>query len=186
MATNCDLLELVKKRKFREDLYYRLITFELKIEPIAHDKVKLKKSIMNELNRANDEFSKNKYISEESLQEMLNFNWPGNYRELKNTIDFLVLTSESAKIDFTKKVQTNSKSTAAIEELFLNDFHQSVELFESLYLKHVLNKNQGKVNETARLIGLSKAALIYKSKKYAINTWKIKANHHTSSMEMAA
>lgn len=186
MATNCDLLELVKKRKFREDLYYRLITFELKIEPIAHDKVKLKKSIMNELNRANDEFSKNKYISEESLQEMLNFNWPGNYRELKNTIDFLVLTSESAKIDFTKKVQTNSKSIAAIEELFLNDFHQSVELFESLYLKHVLNKNQGKVNETARLIGLSKAALIYKSKKYAINTWKIKANHHTSSMEMAA
>jgi len=186
MATNCNLLEMVKAKKFREDLYYRLSTFELKLESVAQDKSKLKISILNELERANTEFSKNFSLSSELLEQMLSYNWPGNYRELKNTMDYLVVTGDFSKMNFFKSHQKVSKQASELQDIFLNDFHQSVELFESMYLKHVLEKNHGKINETARLIGLSKAALIYKSKKYAINTWKIKASHYQLPSEMAA
>lgn len=186
MATNCNLLEMVKAKKFREDLYYRLITFELKIEPISYNKIKLKKSILEELERAEKEFSKKINVTPETLSAMINFPWPGNYRELKNTIDFLVVTADGNELNFCKKIDEGQQQSSGLEDLFLSDFHQSVELFESLYLKFILKKNHGKINETARQIGLSKAALIYKSKKYAINTWKIKANHHQLSLDVAA
>lgn len=186
MATNCNLLEMVKAKTFREDLYYRLSTFELKLEPITYDKSKLKIAILNEQIRANEEFSKNYKLTTDLFEQMINYSWPGNYRELKNTMDFLVVTGEKSDPKFEQLAQCAQKKNSGIEDLFLRDFHQSVELFESMYLKHVLEKNQGKINETARQIGLSKAALIYKSKKYLINTWKIKANHYQLPSEMAA
>lgn len=186
LATNRDLLSLVKENKFREDLYYRLVTFEIQLPAIKNDLNNLKLSIFQELNRANTEHQKKCKLNDELLNLMLNYPWPGNYRELKNTIDFMVVTSKNEELVFDKKPQNQSKTKNQLEELFLSNFHDSVELFESIYLQHVLTRNKGRVNDTARSIGLSKAALIYKSKKYAINTWKIKGKHYSVDNSLAA
>jgi len=86
-ASNDNLLELVEKGKFRGDLYYRLNEFEIHVSPLRERKEDIKDFIHYFIQEANEMLNKNIIgIENRTLESLINYNWPGNIRELKNEI----------------------------------------------------------------------------------------------------
>jgi len=94
-ATNRDLKSLVKTQKFRQDLYYRLNNFEITIPALRkrrRDIVPLANFFLNEYNK---KYSLGRYFTEEVLELLLEYEWPGNIRELSSIVERLVITSDT-------------------------------------------------------------------------------------------
>lgn len=98
-ATNRDLEGLVKAKKFREDLYYRLSTFTIKIPPLRERKEDLTELIPHYLQVYNKTYLQNKHFSSKALSILYNYSFPGNVRELKNIIERAVVVSDENNIN---------------------------------------------------------------------------------------
>lgn len=183
MATNKNLEEMVKSKLFREDLYYRIKVFHLELSPLRKDKKLLTKEINNILGSLKKQYhAPYTILGNEALEYLLTKEWRGNFRELKNALEYAVVLGRKNMIEVTDfpgevclKEKDFTESTDILDG-FPEDFHASQELFEKLFLESWLLKNTGKVNETARRLGISKTTLIQKAKKYRINTLKMRAD----------
>jgi transcriptional regulator with PAS, ATPase and Fis domain len=94
-ATNQNLLEMVENKTFREDLYYRLNVIDIHMPPLSDRKEDIVPLTYNFLNSFNHKYNMNKLISEECLNMLFYYSWPGNVRQLENLIERLVITSDS-------------------------------------------------------------------------------------------
>lgn len=94
-ATNRDLSKMVADKQFREDLYYRLNVIELKIPPLRERPEDIVPLIYYFINRCNKKYGVDRLISQEALQFLNSYSWPGNVRQLENMIERLVVTTES-------------------------------------------------------------------------------------------
>lgn len=97
-ATNRNLYEMVTKKQFREDLYYRLNVIPLHIPPLrerGNDIILLAEDFLRKCNERN---GRKKYFTERARRLLLHYNWPGNIRELRNLVDRLVVLGQSPKI----------------------------------------------------------------------------------------
>lgn len=92
-AASQDLKELIKKGRFREDLFYRLHVVPIKICPLRERKDDIVPLIIYYLDQFNKEFGFTKRFSKESLECLNAYHWPGNVRELKNLMERLVVTT---------------------------------------------------------------------------------------------
>jgi DNA-binding NtrC family response regulator len=98
-ATNRDLQSAVRDKSFREDLYYRLKVIPIHIPPLRERKEDLYLLLKHFLNQFNNQFNKDfQDIEDEAYEYILNYEWPGNIRELKNMIERLVLLEDDTKI----------------------------------------------------------------------------------------
>jgi transcriptional regulator with PAS, ATPase and Fis domain len=95
VASNQNLRDLINQKLFREDLYYRLNVFPLKIPPLRERKECIVSLIQNFMIK----YNLNKKFSEESHNCIMNYDWPGNVRELKNMIDFVALQRNKPLIE---------------------------------------------------------------------------------------
>lgn len=186
MATNRDLEKMVAEGLFREDLYYRIAIFKLEIPSIAHNAELLRESIKTIFFELKSKYRKHQCsLPDSTLDYLISLEWKGNFRELRNTLEYAVVMSENSELgisDFPGRTQVSPKQQEEFISVFPEDWSASLELFEKMYLKAMFNKHSGKVNETARRLGMSKTTLIHKAKKYQINTLKIRA----SAGELAA
>jgi DNA-binding NtrC family response regulator len=184
MATNKNLKTMVAKGEFREDLYYRVSVFELKLTGLRENKKLLQQSIFDILNTLKILHQKPfAIISDETLEYLLNEKWRGNFRELKNSLEYALVMSEGRMIkptDFPQNPAFTSQEDKSNSEDFMGqfpcDFALSLEMFEKMYLEAILEQHSGKVNETARKLKMSKTTLIQKTKKYQINTLKMRSD----------
>ena len=94
-ATNRNLVEMVKKGEFREDLYYRLNIIDVKIPPLRERREDIIPLAYHYLYKFNKVYQMNKLISQECLDIFSLYSWPGNIRQLENLIERLVVTSDS-------------------------------------------------------------------------------------------
>ncbi|KMY55248.1 histidine kinase [Bacillus sp. FJAT-27231] len=94
-ATNQNLVQMVKDKKFREDLFYRLNVIDIHLPPLRERKEDVIPLTYNFLNTFNKKYHTNKVISEECLNILIHYPWPGNVRQLENLIERLVVTSDS-------------------------------------------------------------------------------------------
>lgn len=97
-ASNKNLKELVKKEKFRKDLYYRINVVKVSLPPIRERKEDIVLISLNFLKQFNETYKLNKKISEEVFKYFMEYSWPGNIREIKNIIELLVVISEEDEI----------------------------------------------------------------------------------------
>jgi len=180
-ATHRDLLGMVQKNEFREDLYYRIFSLRIDLPPlrqrkedialIAKDYVVIKNSLLKK-----EAFK----MSEPFLEELENYNWPGNVRELKNTIDLACsqilhgetlfprhLPEEIRSFNFRKKIayRTNNESIPFSEIVSLKE-HIDKTKYE--YILNLLVYTKGDIKESCRLSGLSRGHLYNQFKKYGI------------------
>jgi DNA-binding NtrC family response regulator len=184
MATNRDLKSLVRQGLFREDLYYRVAVFKLNLPSLRENQEILSDSIIDLLSKLKTVYQRpHLYLSEEARAYLLANPWKGNFRELKNTLEYAVFMSEERQIrtsDFPQNTPTLDPGPKNQEKGFIEsfpcDFNQSLEIFEKMYLEAILVKNGGRVNDTARRLGMSKTTLIQKAKKHRINTLKMRAD----------
>ena len=98
-ATNADILEKIKEKSFREDLYYRLNTIPIKIPPLRERKDEIKEIANKTLEKICQKYGFNdKIISNEAMDELLSYSWPGNIRELISVIERATILSENDTI----------------------------------------------------------------------------------------
>lgn len=93
-ATNKDLLQSIKEKKFREDLYYRLNVVPITIPPLRQRKEDIPALIDSFAVRINAKYEMKKQFSEEVITYLTNYDWPGNVRELENLIERLIITCD--------------------------------------------------------------------------------------------
>lgn len=98
-ATNADLEELIRQKRFRLDLYYRLNVIQFKMPPLRERKDDIVVFANLFLNSFNNKYNKNRYFSSGVFDSFLAYSWPGNIRELRNTVERLVITAKSECID---------------------------------------------------------------------------------------
>ena len=184
MATNKNLEQMVKDKTFREDLYFRMSVFQIELKPLHADLEKLNHLIEHLFNKLKIEHRKfSAELTPELKKFLLNHQWAGNIRELKNSLEYALVMADSSLVK-PSDLPTLQKHSFAFEmnsqdqffKMFDDDFNASLEKFEHLYLEKIFDKYQGKVNLTARKLGISKTTLISKAKKYGINTLRLRAN----------
>ncbi|SDI93246.1 sigma-54 interaction domain-containing protein [Alteribacillus bidgolensis] len=93
-ATNQNLQELVEKKQFREDLYYRLNVIDIELPPLRSRKEDIIPLTYHFLYKFNKKYNENKVISDNCLNALIHYSWPGNIRQLENLIERLVVVSD--------------------------------------------------------------------------------------------
>ncbi len=196
MATNKDLKKMVQDGTFREDLYFRLNIFLLELPPLAANQEKLQREISKIFEQTKQNFKReNLMMNDELFQTLLKAEWKGNYRELKNCLEYIVVMSEKmvAGIEALPHwfEKDSNLSTVQSKEDFIShfpgDFSEAMDIFEAWYLLAQLTKRGGRVNETAKLLGISKTTLISKARKYGIDTLSLRAEAgRLKSLKLAA
>lgn len=174
-ATNRDLETLVKEGTFRKDLYYRLKVMVVEMPSLRdrpEDILVLSKLFIEENNR---EHAKNvSGFTEESRRLMAQYHWPGNVRELKNVIErAMILTDQEwiapDKLPFELREGERVTIPAGgdMEMEALGDF--SLEQMEKAHISRVLRRFEGNKSKAARLLGISRATLREKIKRYQLS-----------------
>lgn len=94
-ATNRNLEKMMAEGKFREDLYYRLNVIDITLPPLRKRKEDIIPLVYYFLNKFNEEYETNKLISQKCLDQLDEYSWPGNIRQLENLIEKLVIISDN-------------------------------------------------------------------------------------------
>lgn len=180
-ATHIDLDKAVKNGKFREDLYYRLNVIPIQIPPLRERKSDipiLLNHFMNQFNR-----NKSKRItgfSNESMNCLTQYTWPGNIRELENLIERLSILKGEGIVEIqdlpTKykshasfSSETSQLSQVAIPDSGL-DFNSTVDQFENSLILKALEKTGWNKNQAALLLRLNRTTLVEKMKKKGLKS----------------
>ena len=176
-ATNKDLVREIKNGNFREDLYFRINVFPIHIPPLRERKEDIPILVEEFL----EEFSykigtEKKVLKKDALEALMEYDWPGNIRELKNFIERLVIMSPSVEIkyedlpsDFKSMIEKKEKSLENIDPWFKEKNYKIAKLlFEKEFLKRRLLECKGNISKTAREIGLERAYLQKKIKELGI------------------
>jgi transcriptional regulator with PAS, ATPase and Fis domain len=164
-ATNKNLLSLIKEKKFREDLYYRLAVLELNIPPLDQRLDDIPYLVDYYLNK-NDY---NVTFSDEAIQLLCSGKYNGNIRELFNILERVIVLSESNNIsenDLINIVDVKNFDFTPIED---NSLKGSNNDYEKNKIIGVLEKNYGNRKNTAEELNISLTTLWRKIKKYNIN-----------------
>jgi transcriptional regulator with PAS, ATPase and Fis domain len=159
-ATNKNLLEEIKRGRFREDLYYRLNVVEIHIPPLRErmeDVPELVAYFMDEFNR---KYNKpDLKVSKQAMQTLLNYGWPGNVRELRNVIERSVVLSRTAQIeseDFPEKIRQPSLMPGDNGD---EDHIYTLQEMERMYVRKVLEYAGGNKLKAARLLNIDPKTL---------------------------
>ncbi|MBT3169783.1 MAG: sigma-54-dependent Fis family transcriptional regulator [Candidatus Cloacimonetes bacterium] len=155
-ATNVKLLEMVTKGQFREDLYHRLNEYTINIPPLRKRRDDITILTEHFVKLANQILKKNvKNISSTAMTKLLNYNFPGNVRELKNIIQKAILVTDSNSIEKEHLFfETKLKKLTTLKEA-----KQETEM--KLILETLANVNDNKT-EAAKILGISRKMLYLK------------------------
>ena len=172
-ATNKDLETMVREGFFRKDLYYRLKVMVVEMPPLRDrlEDILLLSNLFIEEN--NKEYKKSiKGFSEEGKKRMVQYSWPGNVRELRNVIErAMILTDQDIispkHLPFELK-QTEKTLGDAEHEISEISPDMSLENMEKMHLSKVLKRLEWNKSKASKLLGISRATLRAKVKKYNI------------------
>ena len=161
-ASNHNLEEEVKSGKFREDLFYRLNVVELHIPPLRERR----EDILPLASRFVEEFARGRGRFSETVSACLeNYPWPGNVRELRNSMERAVLLSRSELI-LPDHLPTRVRAAAEQATLPPAGDRERLDEIERQAIMQALRQHGFNRTETARVLGISRRALIYKLQKW--------------------
>lgn len=171
-ATNRDLLDMVERGEFREDLYYRLNVVPVHIPPLRDRKEDIPPLVAHFMQLFNRKYKMNKRILPEVIDIFMEYNWPGNVRELENLIERLVVITPGEVISrkdlpshLAKSKDENTPQVTVSGIIPLKDAVESVEkqLLEKVYSQFRTTRQMGKVLE------VDASTIVRKAAKYNIS-----------------
>jgi len=163
-STNKDIQGLIDEGRFRKDLYYRINAATLKIPPLKErmDDIPVLVNHFLSLFSNNNSNAANK-ISEDVLKCFCEYDWPGNIRELKNTINYAATMSAAGQI----RIEDLPASFIDIEKA--ESEYNIMEETEKMLILRMLKQSDYNKRKTAALLEISRKTLYNKLKKYGIS-----------------
>lgn len=172
-ATSRNLEELMEKKLFREDLYYRLNIFPIVMPDLAKRKEDIILLAEYFISKLNVRYGKNvTRLSTPAINMLLAYHWPGNVRELENCMERAVLTATGDCIygyNLPPSLQTGRESGELASQEGEADFNVLVESYERELIVAALKKHNGNMSAAARDLGLSPRVIHYKVNKLSLN-----------------
>jgi two-component system response regulator AtoC len=159
-STNCDLAEMIREKRFRLDLYYRLKGFAVTIPPLRDRHEDIEPLISLFLDRYTKRYKKpGVEISREAIRYLRAYQWPGNVRELKNAVESAVLLSEQTRPLMPQDFLLEGPAEGSLPELWRQEREAIIE---------VLRRTGFNRSVASRELGMSRKTLYNKMKRYAI------------------
>jgi PAS domain S-box-containing protein len=175
-ATNANLEDMIKEKRFREDLYFRLNVLSLNIPPLRERSEDVFVLLRHFLHFFNHKHNMKKTFSPILMNLLMEYRWPGNIRELKNIVERLVVVSDEDTIDETLLPSHIRSGQHKEIHTIINDDSQNT---LGLTLKEMLNEHERKVlsyymskykplKKCAEILGMDLTTLFRKKKKYGL------------------
>ena len=169
-ATNQDLEEMVREKLFRQELYYRLMVFPIHIPPLRERKADIPVLAKTFLSALNQKYHQNKALSDNALELLTDYPWPGNIRELKNVVERAFIICMEDTIDMTSlsiiapRAEIDMRQERFEEPEEVDDLPAYLESVEYRFIKRAYEK-YGNVRDAAKSLGISPATLIRKKNR---------------------
>lgn len=172
-ATNRNLEKMMEEKKFREDLYYRLMVFPIHIPALRERKKDIEPLAEYFLKELNKRYKGNKNLSENCMMILENYQWPGNVRELKNIVERAFIISQSDEITTESIPITDAnahmnKYRKAKESVAIDTdipMEEAIKQLEMIYMDKAFEK-YGNVRDAAESLGMSASTFVRKRQKY--------------------
>jgi len=168
-ATNKNLMEAVKEGKFREDLFYRLSGFIIKIPPLRKRKEDIPLLVKHILSEIEKREAKKYVITSQALKALLLYDFPGNVRELNNIINQAAIMSNGTISYETLPKHITESINGTFSSIKSHNLDDLVENYEKNLILEALKKTNGVKIKAAEYLGVSFRSLRYKIKKYNID-----------------
>ena len=171
-ATNRDLWKMVSERQFREDLYYRLNVVQVRIPPLRERREEIPVFVDYFIGILNKKYNLDRQINPELIQGLMNYDWPGNIRELRNALEQAFVTSLGAFITDVRlgpqqEVHLAAQKTNG-EELAHSPLKDALQEYENRIITEALTTHTT-TRKAAAALGVSQATIWRKSKQYGIH-----------------
>lgn len=173
-ATNRDLEQMVKEGTFREDLYYRICIIPLHLPPLRERRSDIPLLAQEFLASLDMPQWKNRHFSDEVLDRFMNYNWPGNIRELKNCVERMAILCPEEEIGgeyLPAAVANVSKplpGVAVAPDLSQYKLHDIIDKVEYDAIRSVLSLTGGNKARAIEILGISKRSFYLKMDKYGL------------------
>jgi DNA-binding NtrC family response regulator len=180
-ATNQNLKNLAETERFREDLFYRLSVVPIYIPPLRERRNDIPKLAYHFLRLFCRKTGKRlKGFSDEALEMLINYSWPGNVRQLKNVVERLVIMSDHETLSYwdlhdhmqirrQQKRQNIPQSLEELKELKQNILNEVYVPLEKSFLRKALRDADGNITRAAGNIGMQRSNFSSLIKKYDIS-----------------
>ena len=183
VATNADIEALVSDGRFREDLFYRLSIVRLHLPPLRERRVEIPTLANHYLRKHAQEYRKGDLrLSEDTMEYLMLYRWPGNVRQLANEMRRIAALAESSAVLMPEHLSpeiTASRRTVPASERQLEPTEVVVRLdqpmaaavrhLEQTMVQWAMKKCGGRVEETAAMLGLSRKGLYLKRQRFGID-----------------
>ncbi|HCM84520.1 MULTISPECIES: sigma-54 interaction domain-containing protein [Enterococcus] len=161
-ASNQNMFELVEQGKFRRDLYYRINAIPVTIPPLRKRKKDILALANYFLDSFNQKYEANVTLSKQHLHHLMSSDWLGNARELKNYIEYVVVTAELPILLQESLVDESIGESDELQALAdVYDYPDFIDYVEKIYFQQNLQKNQWNISKTAEDSNVSRP-FIYK------------------------
>jgi transcriptional regulator with PAS, ATPase and Fis domain len=162
-TTNRDIQKMVREKKFREDLYYRINVIPIHIPPLRERKEDIVSLSLHFLQLINNSYNKEKSLSREALLLLESYQWPGNVRELQNVIERLAVTTRESTItqEDVLRILYNKGESDNESQVFVSDvlpLKNAVKELEGQLIKLAMQK-YGTAAEAAKALKISPATI---------------------------
>ena len=171
-SSSKNLLEEIKIGNFREDLFHRLNVFEINIEPLKKRTSDISLLVNYFVDRISSNYNLKKIKIDGNNRYLLNYDWPGNIRELRNLVERIVILLPDSEDKISNIIKESLKtpdiSSNTPENTLSKPLKEARENFEKEYLTTQLKKFNGNISKTADFIGMERSALHRKLKGLGI------------------
>ena len=178
-ATNRDLSKEVEKKQFREDLYYRINVFPLRIPPLRERQDDIPLLVKHFVQKYANKYRKAlEGVREETLDRFIRHPWPGNIRELENVVERAVITSQGQWLELADELTqatTTPITSPPSPEHVAHETPQTLEEAERAHILQVLESTKWRVSGeggAAEILGLNRRTLEARMKKLGIERKK--------------
>jgi len=167
-ATNIDLREAIEKKEFREDLYYRLNVIPIEVPPLRERKEDIPALINQMINRINAMYYFRKKLSSEAMSQLIQYPWPGNVRQLENTVERILVSTESDLVQV-KDLPSEIVRWKPDGENSIDIYNTSYKDLLAAYDKRILQtaiEQEGSIPKAAKVLGVDATTIRRKLAKF--------------------
>ena len=172
-ATNVDLATAVKEGTFREDLFYRLNVLPVEVPPLRQRSEDIPLLVNHFISKI-EGGRRIEGIDEEGMRALKSYPWPGNIRQLENTIERMVVLAQGSglSLDDVPADILNWRQDEDLEDLGGGSYWEARALFERRFLREALQRYNGIISHAADAIGMSR-------KNHYSRLEHLNIDHHT-------